>query len=86
MIRGHGQRDVTAQEVAHCNLNMPLVRQNVKCITLDMRKGTGVGQRWLDLDDHVSSIVVPSIMEWYGWRCDESSWADISTVHIKLTM
>ena len=60
-IRGHGQRDMSAQEVAHCNLNMPLVRQNVKYITLDLRKGNGVGGRRLDLDDNVSSMVVPSI-------------------------
>jgi len=75
-IRGHGQRDMSAQEVAHCNLNMPLVRQNVKYITLDLRKGNGVGGRRLDLDDNVSSMVVPSIMEWYGRRCEESSWAE----------
>ena len=52
-----------------------LVRQNVKYITLDLRKGTGVEGRLLDLDDNVSSIMVPSIVEWYGRRCDESSWA-----------
>ena len=75
-IRGHGQRDMSAQEVAHCNMNMPLVRQNVKYITLDLRKGTGVGGRRLDLDANVASMVVPSIMEWYGRRCDESSWAE----------
>lgn len=75
-IKGHGQRDMSAQEVAHCNMNMPLVRQNVKYITLDMRKGTGVGQRRLDLDDNASSMVVPSIMEWYGRRCNESAWAE----------
>ena len=67
-IRGHGQRDMSAQEVAHCNLNMPLVRQNVKYITVDLRKGNGVGGRRLDLDDNVSSMVVPSIMECFHLR------------------
>jgi hypothetical protein len=78
-IRGHCQRDMSAQEVAHCNLNlnMPLVRQNVKYITLDLRKGNGVEGRRLDLDDNVSSMVVPSVLEWYGRRCEcESSWTE----------
>ena len=75
-IRGHGQRDMSAQEVAHCNMNMPLVRQNVKYITLDLRKNSGVGGRRLDLDEDVSSIIVPSWIELYARRCDESIWGD----------
>jgi len=75
-IRGHGQRDMSGQEVAHCNLNMPLVRQNVKYVSLDLRKGVGVGGRLLDLDENAASLVVPSIMEWYGRRCDPSHWGE----------
>ena len=76
-IRGHGQRDMSGQEVAHCNLNMPLVRQNVKYVSLDLRKGTGAGGRLLDLNDDAASLIVPSIMEWYGRRCDPSQWGEV---------
>jgi hypothetical protein len=75
-IRGHGQRDMSAQEVAHCNLNMPLVRQNVKYISLDLRKGPGVGSRRLELDRDTGPLVVPSIIECYGQRCNECFWAE----------
>jgi hypothetical protein len=75
-IRGHGQRDMSAQEVAHCNLNMPLVRQNVKYMSLDLRKGPGIGSRRLQLDGDTGPLVVPSIMESYGQRCDECLWAE----------
>jgi ATP-dependent DNA helicase PIF1 len=73
-IRGHGQRDMSAQEVAHCNMNMPLVHQNVKYVSLDLKKLPGVGGRMLDLDTNAASYVVPSIMEWYGRRCDPKFW------------
>jgi len=73
-IKGHGQGDMSAQEVAHCNLNIPLVRQTVKYITLDLRLGTGA--RTLNLDDHAATLVNKTITECYAARTDESMWAD----------
>ena len=73
-IRGHGQRDLSAQEVAHCNLNLPLVRQTVKYISLDLR--LGIGARRLNLEDDAASLVCKSIMECYAIRCDESQWGN----------
>ena len=73
-IKGHGQRDMSAQEVAHCNLNMPLVRQTVKYISLDLRLGTGV--RSLNLDGDSISLVNKTITECYADRTDASKWGD----------
>ncbi len=73
-IKGHGQRDMSAQEVAHCNLNLPLVRQTVKYISLDLRLGTGV--RSLNLDGDSISLVNKTITECYADRTDASKWGD----------
>jgi hypothetical protein len=73
-IKGHGQRDMSAQEVAHCNLNMPLVRQTVKYISLDLRLGTGA--RLLNLDGDSACLVNRTITECYAVRTDASMWGD----------
>lgn len=71
-IRAHGQRDMSAQELAHCNLNEPLVRsEGVKFVSLDL-KGS---RRTLNLMDE-GPLLSMGIVDLYPIRLNEDAWQE----------